>query len=260
MKNLLFCFLLALTISACQNDRDKTIESLAFTYDTVRVESKNEFTPNGTYISPGKATVEFPVFKSDTINQFIKRQVFNFFAEEEQVSSYQDLAESFVKGYEDHIINSKGVVEQPWSLLITIGVLKKQANYLSLKYTHFDYTGGAHGNTAISFLNYNPTTNHVITLDSLIQGGKMDALLKIAEAVFRKNEKLSATEPLENKYFFDKGKFSLAENFHVTDNGLVFLYNPYEIKPYSEGYTELTIPLSALKGIAKPNTILTTQM
>ena len=80
----------------------------------------------------------------------------------------------------------------------------------------------------------------------------------VALFIFRKNEKLSATEPLEERYFFDKGKFALAQSFYVNDKGLVFLYNPYEIKAYAEGYTELIVPFSALKAIAKSNTILTT--
>lgn len=255
MKNLFACFFLLLILSACQNGKDSEVD-LAFTYDTIKVESKNEFTKNGTYISPGKVTIEFPVFKTDTINYFIKRQVFNFFDEKEQATSLQDIADSFIKGYDDYANQSEKVVEQPWSLMIGIRVVKRSPTYLSLKYTHYDYTGGAHGNTNISFLNYNPTTNTPITIDSLIIKGKMPALLRIAEQIFRKNEKLTPTESLEEKYFFEKGKFKLAENFHVSDQGLFFIYNPYEIKPYSEGYTELVIPFSALKAIAKPNTIL----
>ncbi|WP_324288612.1 RsiV family protein [Pedobacter sp. SL55] len=68
---------------------------------------------------------------------------------------------------------------------------------------------------------------------------------------------MSATEPLEQKYFFTNGKFALPKSFYVSDKGLVFLYNPYEIKAYAEGVTELVIPFSELSGIAKPQTILT---
>jgi len=259
MKNLFACFVLILTLSSCQNEEDRINKELAFTYDTIKVESKNEFTKNGRYIAPGKVTIEFPIFKSDTINKFIAQKVFNFFDEKEQSTSFQDIADSFIEGYDDFANKSEKVVEQPWSLMINIRVLRKSPTYLSLKYMHYDYVGGAHGNTLISFLNYNPTTNTSITIDSLIQNDKMQALIQVAELIFRKNEKLSTTESLEEKYFFEKGKFKLAENFHVSDSGLLFMYNPYEIKPYSEGYTELLVPFSALKNIAKPNTILTTQ-
>ncbi len=261
MRNLLTCLIILLALSACKTGKDKTISELGltFVYDTVKVESKKEFKKDGTYISPGKATILFPVFKNDSLNQFIKRQVFNFFAEEEPVTSYQEIADSFIEGYDSYANSKKGVIEQPWSLMIVINVQKLSPNFVSLKYIHFDYAGGAHGNTNISFINYNPETNKSVSIDSLIINGKMEKLVKVAEAIFRKNEKLNPQESLEGKYFFDKGKFALAKNYFVSDKGLVFLYNPYEIKAYAEGYTEVTVPFSALNDIAKPNTILTTK-
>jgi len=262
MKNSLAFLFLLLTISACQNGTDqkgKTViaasDTLTYTYDSVRVNSKN--IPKKVVDTPN-AVISYPVFKNDTLNQFIKRQVFNYFAKEEPVTSYQAIADSFIKGYDDFVSTNKDT-QQAWFLIIKINVLKQSENYLALKYIHSDYAGGAHGNTTISFLNYNPKTNQEITLDSLIQTGKMATLTNIAEVIFRKNEKLNATESLEEKYFFDKGKFSLAQNFYVSNKGLVFLYNPYEIKAYAEGYTELIIPFEAIKNIARPNTILTTQ-
>lgn len=261
MKNVFKVLIILFLFSACQNGKNKSVEELGltFVYDTVKVDSKNEFKKDGTYISPGKATILFPTFKNDSLNHYIKRQVFNFFAKEEPVTSYQAIAESFIKGYDDFANSRKDVVEQPWSLMIVINVQKISPDYVSLKYTHYDYTGGAHGNTQISFINYNPQTNTPILIDSLIIDGKMGELVKIAESIFRKNEKLSANEPLEEKYFFENGKFALAQNFSVTDKGISFLYNPYEIKSYAEGYTELLVPFSALKAIAKPNSILTTK-
>ncbi|MBC7617065.1 MAG: DUF3298 domain-containing protein [Pedobacter sp.] len=266
MRNLIAYIFLLFTISACNSGKGTTKETnkkialtdtLAYAYDSVKVYSKNIPKANLNLIDTAKASISFPVFKNTTLNQLIKRKVFDFFAEEEQVTSYQDIADSFIKGY-DGFISENPETPQSWFLIIKISVLHQTSNYLALKYIHSDYAGGAHGNTNISFLNYNTKTNTMLTLDSLIQKGKMEALVNTAEVIFRKNEKISPIEPLEGKYFFDRGKFALAQSFHVSDKGLVFLYNPYEIKAYAEGYTELTVPFSALIEIAKPNTILTT--
>jgi len=43
----------------------------------------------------------------------------------------------------------------------------------------------------------------------------------------------------------------------VSEKGLVFLYNAYEIDAYAAGRTILTIPFADLKDIAKPNSLLT---
>lgn len=264
MKNLL-ALLILFTIAACQSGRNKkeiedqktpATDTLTYTYDSLKVYSKNLPKNNQNQTDTAKATISYPVFQNDTLNQFIKRKVFNYFAPEERATSYQEIANSFIKGYDDFVKTNKDT-QQFWFLTIKINVIKQSDNYLALKYIHSDYSGGAHGNTTISYLNYNPKTNKEITLDSLIQPGKMQTLVNTAEHIFRKNEKLSPTESLEGKYFFDKGKFSLAKSFYVSDKGLVFLYNPYEIKAYAEGYTELIIPFTTVKNIAKPNTILT---
>ena len=81
-------------------------------------------------------------------------------------------------------------------------------------------------------------------------------MTKIGERIFRNDEKISSTASLTENYFFENGKFNLPENFYISNKGLVFLYNPYEIKPYVAGTTELVIPFANLKKIAKPNTIL----
>ena len=256
-KVALFSLVIGILMS-CNNEKtiDKTqdtvnqVDTLTYIYDSVKVYSKNIVK-----VDTAKAVVKYPVFKSKELNDYIERQVFNYFGEEEKVTGYQNIASSFIKGYDDFYAENKSTSES-WFLLINIKVLTQQPTYISLQYTHSDYAGGAHANTNISYLNFNPKTNQPITLDSLIDVNQKSKLISIAEAIFRRDEHLTATEPLTDKYFFDKGKFSLPLSFFVGKEGLVFLYNPYEIKPFAAGITKLTIPFSQLKGIAKSNTIL----
>ncbi|MNV58716.1 hypothetical protein D3C71_1511030 [compost metagenome] len=106
------------------------------------------------------------------------------------------------------------------------------------------------------YWNLDPKTLNEISLESLIKEGSLPELTAIGERIFRKNEKLSPTASLKDNYFFEKDTFSLNSNFTITKEGLKFLYNPYEIKAYAYGSTELIIPFSELKAIAKPNTLL----
>lgn len=267
MKNSIIILLAISMLLACRNEnKDKKVaytitaenDTLSYTYDSVKVVS-NHLVKSGINerTDTASAVVKYPIFQNDSLNSYLKRQVFNYFAEEEKVASYEDIASSFIRGYNEFYAENPGTA-QWWYLLIDIKVIRQTHNYIALKYVHSDYTGGAHGNTSISYLNFNPKTNRPITLDSLIQSDKRTELLRIAESIFRKDEKLSPTEPLDKKYFFTDGKFSLPESYYIGDKGLVFLYNPYEIKSYAEGTTELVIPFSDLKNITKNNTILTT--
>ncbi|TKC06762.1 DUF3298 and DUF4163 domain-containing protein [Pedobacter polaris] len=262
----IFCFIIAATLFAsCRNEKpkdhveDATVkaDTLTYKYDSVKVYSKNIAKSSESSKDTAKASIKYPVFENQGLNKYIHRQVLDYFSKEDPaIISYQDITNSFIKGYDSFFAENKDTY-QSWFLIIEIKVLKQTANYIALQYIHADYAGGAHGNTNISYLNYNPKTNQAVTLDSLIDVSQISKLLNIAEAIFRKNEKLTPTEPLVEKYFFEKGIFSLPESFYVSDKGLVFLYNPYEIKPYAAGTTELIIPFDAVKSIAKPNTILT---
>ena len=41
------------------------------------------------------------------------------------------------------------------------------------------------------------------------------------------------------------------QNFIVGEDGITFIYNPYEIAPYTKGNTELTLSYDTLRAIMK---------
>ncbi|GAB1462374.1 DUF3298 and DUF4163 domain-containing protein [Pedobacter sp.] len=266
MKKIILPLLTVSLLWACTSEnKDKKVahvitaenDTLTYRYDSVKVVSNNlvKLAVNK-QADTANAIVRYPVFENDSLNNYIKSQVLHYFGDEEMPTAFDDIASSFIRGYNEFYLENPGTA-QWWYLLIDIKVIRQLHNYIALKYIHSDYAGGAHGNTVISYINFNPKTNQAITVDSLILPDKKVELLKIGERIFRSNENISATESLEKRYFFTNGKFSLPKNFYVSNKGLVFLYNPYEIKPYADGTTELVIPFSELSGIAKPQTILT---
>ncbi|RZK52944.1 MAG: DUF3298 domain-containing protein [Pedobacter sp.] len=266
MKKIIPFVLLISVLISCRNEKkdsdEKTnttavADTLTYVYDSVKVYSKNIINTQQ-IVDTAKAVITYPVFKDTTLNTLIQRKVTDFYGKEEKLITYPEMAKSFINGYDAFFAENKDT-PQHWFLLIDIEVLRQTENYIALRYQHSDYVGGAHGNSHISYINYNPKTNTEITLDSLIDTTNRPKLLSIAEGIFRKNEKLTPTETLAGKYFFLDDKFSLPESYYVSDKGLVFMYNPYEIKAYAFGTTELVIPFAAVKEIAKPNTILSSQ-
>ncbi len=263
MKKIILFFAITLLFTACNNEKtkennyaeDNISDTLVYTYDSVKVYSKNFIKDKNGFSDSTKATITYPVFKNDTLNNYIERKVTAYISEEEKQISYQYLANSFVKGYDDFFSENKETF-QNWFLMIGISVLNQKKDYIALQYLHSDYSGGAHPNTNFFFINYNLKSNQPITLDSLINQSQKLQLTTIGERIFRKNEKISAKANLQDGYFFENGKFYLPENFYISDRGLVFLYNPYEIKPYVAGITKLLIPFADLKNITKLNTIL----
>lgn len=255
-------FLILLSFIACRNEK-KTVNAsapadhteLSFKYDSVKVYSKNTVPGNGNIKDTSKAVIFYPVFVDEKINQFIAQKVLNAANEGEHYATYQDFTNTFIKNYDDFIKENKGYA-QTWFMDGKVEVKEQRPGYLSLLFTFVNYEGGAHPNSSFMYLNYDPQSHKEIILDSLIKPGAMPELTAVAEKIFRKNEKLSPTTSLKDNYFFENDTFSLNQNFSITNEGLKFLYNPYEIKAYAFGITELVIPFADLKDIAKPNSLL----
>lgn len=258
--------MISVSLMACQNER-KSVNTadttslvkhtdLSVKYDSVVVYSKNIITNENTKDTT-KAVLSYPVFADQKINQFIEQKMMGFANEGENYKTYQEFSNAFIKNYEDFTKENKEY-GQVWFMDGKIEVVAQQPNYLSTLITFVNYEGGAHPNSVSIYLNYDPSNHKEITLDELIKPGSMPQLTAVAEAIFRKNEQLSPTESLKDKYFFENDTFSLNQNFTITKEGLKFLYNPYEIKAYVYGTTALLIPFAALKDIARPNSLLNT--
>lgn len=263
-------FGLALGIIACQaacqteqktgNQADSTAtatstDTLTFRYDSVRVFPKQPVSKNPAVTDTSKAVITYPIFQDQQLNKFVLGKITGTADVDKKYSSYKAYTEDFIKDFEDFSAKEKDY-QQTWFLDINTEVLRQQKGYLALRTTYVNYSGGAHPNSVFSYLNYNPTNHQEILLDSLLLPGGMIKLNAIAEGIFRKQEKLEANTSLRDGYFFENDQFKLNSNFTITESGLEFLYNPYEIKAYVYGTTTLLIPFSELKGIARPNSLI----
>ena len=231
-------------------------DTLTFRYDSLKVYSKNLVSVNKDVKDTTKATIVYPVFNNQQVDALVKGNALKSNGPDEpSYKSYEDLAGGFIRQYDDFL--KEGLGHTPtWFKEIHITVLPQRIGYLGLKYFYIDYAGGAHPNSAIIYKNYNTNTLQEIKLADLIPAAKQEKLREVAEKIFRANEKLDSKQSLDNGYFFDKGIFTLNDNFTITDQGLKFLYNTYEIKPYSEGTTELLIPYTAIKELLIANPAL----
>ena len=250
--------------AACQTEQKKNtqtdsaiskIDTLTFNYDSVRVYPKQRVSKNPAVTDTSKAVISYPVFKDQSLNDFLKNKIMATADVGRSYQSYQAYADGFIKEFEDFSLQQKEY-QQTWFLDIATKVIHQQKAYLAMQTKFVSYVGGAHPNSVFSYLNYDPISGKEILLDSLILPGSWNKLNTIAEKIFRKNEKLSATSSLKDGYFFKDDIFALNQNFTITDEGLQFMYNPYEIKAYVYGTTTLVIPFSELKEIARPNSLI----
>ncbi|WP_100611176.1 DUF3298 and DUF4163 domain-containing protein [Confluentibacter lentus] len=122
---------------------------------------------------------------------------------------------------------------QPWEAQIDGEIMYQSPELISISLTSYLDTGGAHGNLTISFLNFDAKTGKPIKNSDLFKN--MADFNALANRYFE--------DTIEDKdVLFDPQSFKLPENIGVNDEGVVLLYNAYEIAPYSEGIIEFVIP------------------
>lgn len=146
--------------------------------------------------------------------------------------SIEESITSFNKDYAD-FIKDFPESQQIWEAQIDGELLYESPELTSIAITSYVNTGGAHGTLNISFLNFDSTTGNKITNENIFTN--IDAFKKIAQIHFNKAIKEKATH-------FETDEFELPANIAYTEDGIVLLYNTYEIAPYSTGVIEFAIP------------------
>lgn len=153
--------------------------------------------------------------------------------------SVEESIENFNKSY-SNFINEFHESAQEWDAQIDGEVIYKSEDVISISLTSYTNTGGAHGNINISFLNFEATTGRLMDNEMLFTD--IDAFKTIAKPHFKAN--------IKNKdLLFDEETFKLPKNIGYSDDGIILLYNTYEIAPYSTGIIEFAIPFEKVNPV-----------
>jgi hypothetical protein len=258
-KYLLFSFI-ALGACSCKwgvppkQNGTTAKDTLSYTYKAIKERATDCGSKPDSSCSVAK--ISYPYFNGQQkLNDSVSRKLTSIFVlKDKPDTTLTQLTHDFFANYQ----KDKETLKDPqiYSLDCAVKVLRQDSGLVTLQVYGYISQGGAHPTSGTYFINWDTKTNKNIALDDLFDNGYQDKLTKIAEGIFRKNEKLADTASLANNYFFKDAKFALNNNFSITPLGLKFLYNEYEIKPYSAGTTDLFIPYAQIKSLLKPNTVV----
>ena len=104
-----------------------------------------------------------------------------------------------------------------------------------------EYTGGAHGMYATSFLNLDLRTLAPVTLDDLFISDYTEELTDLLWAQLMKDNEVSTREELFDLGFASTGELTPTENFYIDNQGITFFYNVYDIAPYVMGPVTISL-------------------
>ena len=229
LKKIALLVLVLLTITSCNKEVNLTFTESNFNITEKAIIEIN--IPN----ADGNNSVSKSI--NSTIENFIVNAI--SFSEDSLINlSLKDAVKKFDSIY---VAFKDDFEENPliWGMLIDGEVTYQSPALTCIAINSYLNTGGAHGNMTISFLNFNSQTGQLLHLDDHIKN-KID-FIKLAEKYFNIKLQESSNEDVFDNYFLGED-FHLPENIGFSDEGVILLYNVYEIAPYSEGITEFTIP------------------
>jgi hypothetical protein len=112
------------------------------------------------------------------------------------------------------------------------------------------YTGGAHGAQAKMYYVIDLESLHVMTLADFFRDPQGPELEARVMAALRRYGGLTEEQPLSTGIFFED-QAGPSPNFYITEEGLGFRWDPYEIAPYSEGGIEVLLSWKTIRPLLK---------
>ena len=211
-----------------------------------------DFTPYETQVTsitePFDAAIEvnYELFKGQGIangmNEAIQKTIIASFGDFTDKPPGELQIEAVLTAFDEDykkFVSDFGDNSPPWELNIESEVIYQSKHVITVAINTYQDKGGAHGNDSITLLNLNPENGDVFQSNELIKD--LSGFKQLAESHFFDHVKNNqATEEAED-YFFGED-FQLPNNIGFSEEGIILLYNVYEIASYAQGYTEFTIP------------------
>ena len=188
-----------------------------------------------------------------TINFNIEKTIISTLSDASKKTNLVAVLEDFNLEYINFKTDFPEESEPVWELHIETEKSYQSEEIITIAISTYEFKGGAHGNDKLKFLNLNAKTGAVLEQSDILKN--IEDFKTLAKSYFIKSLE---TQPDEDKNetiedFFFGEPFQLPENIGFSDDGLVLLYNIYEIATYDEGYTEFAIPFEEAATYLKIN-------
>jgi len=228
MKKILFFSIAMIALISCSEE-----SSLVFFEDNFTLEENAIIEVN---IPQAEGNSE----EANNINSHLEAYVLNALVIDKSTisaSSIKEAAENFNAEFMS-FSNKLDENTQPWEAFIDGEITLESSEIISIALNTYLNTGGVHGNSVISFLNFDPATGEVFDYEDI--SDQLDDLRSLIDTHFKKafEEETNSTDSLSNY------KVNLPESLGFSEDGLVIVYNQHELEDFSLKMLEFTIPFS----------------
>jgi hypothetical protein len=149
--------------------------------------------------------------------------------------SYKTYLEVMKEGKADHSTHF------PYQYDVSYKVKYATSNQLSLLFNDYQYTGGAHGITAVTSYNFNANTGKQYRLTDIVK--TKSKVLKVQKYAYK------ALHKLYPDFVQKVSDVPVNKNtqFYFTKGGIYLLFQEYDVAPYAAGNPVVKIPESLYK-------------
>lgn len=157
--------------------------------------------------------------------------------------------------YREDLKNNGGKesVEAWYSYYQTIEArpLTDNPDYLTYIINTSEYRGGAHGTYATTYLNFDAANGRLMRLNDVFKPDYQKGLNELLLKKLMQQTGCATLEELEDKAYLQDTDMYPSNDFRLGKDSIYFLYNIYEIAPYSTGITEIALPYDELRKLMK---------
>lgn len=144
-----------------------------------------------------------------------------------------------------------------YEINISAQVVYETEQLVSYRLSSYSYLAGAHGIENIYYAIFRKLDGHILTWGDIMKSGSLPTLSKLMAQGVMKYLKVKTFSEAKGRLFIDKNAtlttFPMpATNPGLTKDGIVGIYQSYEIGPYAMGHPEITLPRTSLRTIIKP--------
>ena len=266
MKKVLFLSIIALTscLYSCQSKSSRSTDTTTDSITVKEVTIKETYHLSGDTAKPAcriAFAIDVPVKyqqESDGIqlqkiltplifgDEYAPDSLFESSAQKavaSHIAAYKELEPEFEKELKEN----EASYSFEWEFDYTLSTVYNHDNLLCYGLSTSEYTGGAHGMYADFYYTIDLSNWHRVVLDDIFRPKSLDQVNRVLLDQLLKSLNLSTPDSLLELGFFDTENITANENFYLTNKGICWVFNPYEIACYATGQVRIEVPFKEIE-------------
>lgn len=193
-----------------------------------------------------KIALDYPVYSGEgTVYEQLNKNIQTYLIaclhlgeDEPTATTLEEVAMEFIQANND--LKTEFDMALNYEAQATVKEAFRNENVITLEKRSYLFTGGAHGYGSVHFTHFDLKTGEELRTTDLFEN--MPGFTTTAEEVFRKAQGLPEEGSINaNGFWFEDDRFHLPDSIGLTNEGIVLIYNQYDIASYADGPIEVTI-------------------